>query len=78
MKINQNASFPSIKSFSFSLFNLEHSSGFQNVLILVDLLPLPHVVVELLGLVVLERKASYTSNCSFYTNDEDIPLQKAW
>ncbi len=54
VKINQNASFLSIRSFSFSLSNLEHSSGFYNVLILVDLLPLPCVVVKLLGHVVLK------------------------
>ncbi len=65
VKINRNVSFPSVRSLSFSLSNLEPSSGCQNVLILVDLLPLLHVVVELLRLLVLNRSASCTLQLQF-------------
>ncbi len=65
VKINRNVSFPSVRSLSFSLSNLEPSSGCQNVLILVDLLPLPHVVIELLRLLVLKRSASCTLQLQF-------------
>ncbi len=65
VKINRNVSFPSVRSLSFSLSNLEPSSGCQNVLILVDLLPLPHVAVELLRLLVLKRSACCTLQLQF-------------
>jgi hypothetical protein len=65
VKINRNVSFPSVRSLSFSLSNLEPSSGCQNVSILVDLLPLPHVMVELQRLLVLKRSASCTLQLQF-------------
>ncbi len=79
MKINRNAFFPFVRSLSFSFFNLEHSSGFQIVLILVDLLSLPCVVVKLSGLVVLHIVIAIPTpmmktflckklgNCSFFS-----------
>jgi hypothetical protein len=71
VKINRNVSFPSVRSLSFSLSNLEPSSGRQIVLILVDLLPLPNVVVELLRLLVLKRSASCTLQLQVEKRDKE-------